>query len=268
MILLYHYGPSVCSQKVRLVLAEKELSWEARDIDLRAGEQFSGAYRAINPRAEVPALVDDGELVVESSIINEYLEDRYSRPSLRPVDAIALARMREWIKRIDDQFHAACGALTFALLAGQRVAALAARGESIEDHVSRIPDPARRERQRQVLAQGVKAASARDAIGAFRDTLATLDALLVQRRWIAGQNYSLADAAWAPYVLRLEMLQLSTLWDRLPALARWYDRNRERANWPLAIDAFMSPEISASLLEAGSEALPWIRSLIQRNPST
>ena len=93
MIELYHTNMSVCSQKVRFALAEKKLRWEDHHINLQAGEQLRPEYLKLNPNAVVPTLVDNGTVIIESTVINEYLDDAYLEPSLRPADSIARSRM-------------------------------------------------------------------------------------------------------------------------------------------------------------------------------
>ena len=73
MLTLYHNALSTCSQKVRLVLAEKKIEFESKPIDLVAGQQHDPDYVALNPKHVVPTLVVDGNVVRESSIIAEYL---------------------------------------------------------------------------------------------------------------------------------------------------------------------------------------------------
>ena len=83
MITLYHNEMSTCSQKVRLCLAEKRLDWKSHHLDLRAGEQQQDWYVKLNPRAVVPTLVDGEDVVPESNVILEYLEERYpERPAM------------------------------------------------------------------------------------------------------------------------------------------------------------------------------------------
>ena len=74
---LYHNPMSSCSQKVRLVLAEKKLPYESEILDLQKGAQFSEEYLRLNPNALVPTLIDDGATFIESTLINEYLDDQY-----------------------------------------------------------------------------------------------------------------------------------------------------------------------------------------------
>ena len=83
MITLYHHGSSVCAAKVRLVLAEKALPWDGVYIDILRGDQFDPAYVALNPKAVVPTLVHDGKVILESTVINEYLDEYVSGAAAR-----------------------------------------------------------------------------------------------------------------------------------------------------------------------------------------
>ena len=72
---LYHYWSSVCSQKVRMCLAEKGLDWESRHVDIFAFENYEPAYTALNPKVVVPTLDHEGKVLIGSNTILEYLED-------------------------------------------------------------------------------------------------------------------------------------------------------------------------------------------------
>ncbi len=116
MITLYHHGSSVCAAKVRLVLAEKALPWDGVYIDILRGDQFDPAYVALNPKAVVPTLVHDGKVILELTVINEYLDETFPDPPLEPADPVHRAAMRLWTKAVDEQLHPACAELTFAVL--------------------------------------------------------------------------------------------------------------------------------------------------------
>src|SRR3546814_18046500 len=94
--LLYHAWASSASRKVRFCLAEKGLAYEGHALDLRKFEHHTPEYRKLNPSGVVPALLHDGAPIIESTIINEYLDDVFSEPSLRPADARERAGMRPW----------------------------------------------------------------------------------------------------------------------------------------------------------------------------
>lgn len=94
MIKLYHFPLSTNSRKVRIVLIEKGLEFERVLIDLTKKEQKNPEYLKIHPFGQVPALDDEGFILHDSTIINEYLEDEYPYPPLLPKDSEGRARAR------------------------------------------------------------------------------------------------------------------------------------------------------------------------------
>ena len=100
MLELYHNVNSVCAQKVRIALTEKELECKEHLMTLR-GDQFDPAYMKLNPNAVVPTLVHDGQPIVESSIILYYLDEAFPNPPLMPAAPIARATVRMFNKLID-----------------------------------------------------------------------------------------------------------------------------------------------------------------------
>lgn len=94
MIKLYDFKSSPNCQRVKIVLAEKNLAFETVPVDLRAREQKTPEYLKLNPYGKVPVLIDDGTVLYESCIINEYLDDKYPHPPLMPRDPAAKAKAR------------------------------------------------------------------------------------------------------------------------------------------------------------------------------
>ncbi len=94
MIKLYTFPLSTNSRKVRIVLLEKGLEFERINIDLTKKEQKNPDYLKIHPFGQVPALDDEGFIVYDSTIINEYLEDEYPYPALLPEGSEGRARAR------------------------------------------------------------------------------------------------------------------------------------------------------------------------------
>ena len=115
MLKLYHNDMSTCSQKVRFLLAEKGVEWEGVELDLRGGDQQRPEFLKINPKGLVPALDHDGNIVVESNIIIEYLNEVYPEPPLLPADPAGRANARWWIKKLDDGMHLEVAVLSFAI---------------------------------------------------------------------------------------------------------------------------------------------------------
>lgn len=95
-ITLYDTAISPYVQKVKIVLFEKEVSFETRSIDLTAGEQNTDEFGRLTPFRRVPVLQVGDVVLFESSAINEYLEESYPQPPLWPSDLVLRAEARAW----------------------------------------------------------------------------------------------------------------------------------------------------------------------------
>ena len=94
MIKLYDFKSSPNCQRVKVVLAEKNLPYEIVPVDLTKKEQKLPQYLQMNPYGKVPVLTDDSTVLYESLIINEYLEEKYPNPPLMPKDPAKKAKGR------------------------------------------------------------------------------------------------------------------------------------------------------------------------------
>ena len=94
MIKFYDFTSSPNCQRVKVVLAEKNLQYEVVPIDLRKQEQKTPEYLKMNPYGKVPVLTDDATVLYESCVINEYLEEKYPNPALLPNDPGKKAKAR------------------------------------------------------------------------------------------------------------------------------------------------------------------------------
>jgi maleylpyruvate isomerase len=105
---LYTFFRSSASYRVRIALNLKGLSYEQAPIHLRrggGGEQFTAAYKAVNPQALVPALEDGGKILTQSLAIVEYLEEKYPQPPLLPSDPADRALVRSMALVIACEVH-------------------------------------------------------------------------------------------------------------------------------------------------------------------
>jgi glutathione S-transferase len=97
---LYNANLSPFTGRVRITLYAKDVKAE---LVLPPGGPGSEAYKKITPLGKIPALEVDGQVIFESEVINEYLEDRFPNPPLRPADPLARARVR-MISRFADLY--------------------------------------------------------------------------------------------------------------------------------------------------------------------
>ena len=91
---LFSYWRSLASFRVRIALNLKGMDCDIETVDLLEGDQFEGAYRAVNPQPVVPTLVDGGTTLFQSLAIVEYLDETRPEPPLLPADPGGRARVR------------------------------------------------------------------------------------------------------------------------------------------------------------------------------
>lgn len=267
MLELYHYGTAVCAAKVRIVLSEKGLPWQGHIVLLGLDgsapapgvmTQHDPAYLKLNPNGVVPTLIHDGKVIIESTVINEYLDDAFPEVPLRPADPLGRAQVRMWTKRLDEGLHAAAGVLMNAI--GYRHRYLSMTPEVFARYMSEVRDVDKREIKRQVIQQGIDAPQVAGALHKFQRVILDIEQRLGVSPWLAGDAFSIADASYAPYMYRLETMQMAELWEPgCPRVCDWYRRVKER---PSFHDGIIAPAVVANfelLRSKGKEVWPKLR---------
>ena len=259
MLELYHNINSVCAQKIRIALAEKGLQAKEHLMTLR-GDQFDPTYMKLNPSAVVPTLVHDGHTIVESSIILYYLDDAFPDRPLMPQAPLARVRVRKFNKFIDEYLHNSCMILTFAT--AFRPAFLRMSPQDREAQFSRSPIRKRAEYKRDVVALGLESKFAREALQDHEKLLGWINDAMAFGPYLAGETFSYADIATIPYLLRLELLQLSRLWERFPGVGVWWERVRSRPSVEQAITKRMTENDWAPFKSIQPDPWPKVRELL------
>lgn len=259
---LYDNNASVAAQKVRLVLAEKGVRWQTVTMELREGAVMSPEYLRLNPNAAVPTLLADGEVLVESTPIMEYLEEVLPVPRLTPAVPLARARMRVWTKRIDEGAHRSTGIVSMSIYI--RYAHLQKTPEARAAYFAKMPDADRVKRQTAAIEHGLDNPMLPGALGVFAKLVDDIDAQASRSRWLVGDDFTLADVACAPYITRLEMLALDKLWigGRRPHLARWWAALQARPSYKQEIIGKFDDTARAGMRARGEEAWPRIRAMV------
>jgi glutathione S-transferase len=260
MLELYHHGSSVCAAKVRLVLEEKGLAWTGHYVDILRGEQHDPAYVKLNPKRCVPTLVHDGEVVRESTLIAEYLDEVFPDPPLRPADALGRARMRLWTKAIDEEWG--IGTITF--VCSHRYTLMKLPKDEVEAMINQKPDPFARARKRSWVEDGFDCPDlVKEVLTADKLIARMEEALAAGGPWLMGDAYTLADVAWTPWINRLDMLAMSEMWtEARPHVTAWFDRVKARPNFAPAIFKYLPDELAEDLRANGRKSWPRIKEIL------
>ena len=193
---LYHYPLSPFSRKVRLTLAEKRIEVEL--VEERYWEP-DGDFLRRNPAGKVPVLKLGNRILADSVAICEYLEEVYPTPPLMPRDPEGRYEVRRLVAWFDDKFH---HEVTSRLIGERVFRKVMGRG---------YPDSAR-------LMAGARA---------IKFHLDYMRQILEQRRWLAGNEMTLADFTAAAHLSCLDYIS-DVDWNRSEIVKEWYAKIKSR----------------------------------------
>ena len=266
MITLYHHGSSVCAAKARFAVNEKGIPWKGVYLDILKGDQFDPEYMKLNPKAVVPTLVHDGKVIVESTVIAEYIDEAFPTPPLRPSTPYVRAKMRLWTKAVDEDVHPACGEVTF--VSCHRHILMRLSPADLKQFLDSTPPlsvtPQWHERKKQLVKLGFQTPGVAEKFRLYDRYLQKMEDALAEGPWLAGDTFSLADVGMAPYVNRLNMLGMSGMWAKRPRVTDWFERLKARPTFkPTFLDE-CPPDLTRDLLTFGSQSWPEARALLAR----
>lgn len=229
MLTLYHAHHSTCSQKVRIVLAEKDLAYEKVLLDLGRKDQLDPKYLKLNPNGVVPTLVDGGDIIVESAVICEYLDEKYPEPHLTPEGIVERAHMRAWLHYIEEVPVPAIRVPSVNRAFLYRYDGLdQKRFEEEQVSVRKV----RKETMRRMTPKGFSRRDVDNALASLADTCERMHSVLADGPWLTGERFTLADVLVIPTIDRMADLGLSYIWEQdHPRVGKWYERFQQRASF-------------------------------------
>ncbi len=249
---LFHNDKSTCSQKVRLCLGELDVAWIDRHIDLAREENLTPAFLAINPNGVVPAIRHDGHVLIESTVICEYLCEVFPDPQhLLPATAVGRARMRAWLRYIDEVPSMAVRVPTYQLIRQARFGGMSEA--DFADFARR--NPLRRDFFERLGTGGFSERDQASADKQLRQTVARMEQALSVGEGLCG-DLTIADLCAVPVFQRLVDIGQAHYWQDAPNVSRWFDGLRARPSWKLAfyLGALMTDEPKQRLSGFSREA--------------
>ncbi|MFO0559945.1 MAG: glutathione S-transferase family protein [Polyangiales bacterium] len=234
-VLLYHHPGSLCSQKVRLALAEKGVEYRAQVVDIGPrGENFEPWYARINPRMVVPTLVHDGVVVCDSARIVRYIDGHFEGPALSASTEEGKRLEERWIARADRlplreiSYGTLRGPFGYVLRHSDRI-----RLRKLERMERANPElaglyRARIEDVRQWFERSRDPREVSAMLAELNEALDELEAHSIGRMFIADERFGLADILWTVVLARVDGLGLGAHTDRRPRVREYITRMMKR----------------------------------------
>jgi len=243
---LYNAPQSTCSQRVRFVFNAKKLPFDEVKLNLLEGDQLKPEYLKLNPNGVVPTLDHDGAIIIDSTVITEYLDEISPNETFTPENPVERARMRALMHFIDEMPAAAVRVPTFNLAFLPRFQKM-----SRDDFVTMAESkPLRREFMLTMGQTGFPKAEMEAALARLRRAYERMNAEIERSGgpWLLSKSITLADVAVMPALVRMHDLGMPD-WQDLPRVVTWFDNIRAHA-------AFRPTYYHGSLL---SERFPHLR---------
>lgn len=219
---LYNASQSICSHKVRFALHAKDQDFIEHKLDLWSGDQLTPEYLAINPNGLVPTLIHKGTNIIDSLVIVQYLDELFPEPNpLVPTDPLQRARMRSLMAYIDEVPTPAVRVPSYNL------AFLVNFQNMPEDEFLAMANakPLRKEFLLNFGRVGFPQKAYDEALDRLGRSMERMAAELGRScgPWFLGEEFTIADIAMMPVIVRLDDLDLHHMWDDKPDIARWLE---------------------------------------------
>jgi glutathione S-transferase len=230
MLTLYNTPHSTCSQKVRFCLTEKKLDWIDVNINLANTEHLTLEYLKINENGVAPTLVNDKNVIKDSSVICEYIDEIFrgsaNVQSLTPEDLIKRAEMRSWVRFIEEVPTPAVRVPSFNMAFVSRFKGFSR--DKFHDQQSDIR-PLRKEFYRRMGPNGFDCEDFKSAVEKIYTTTNRMELLPQKGPWLIGRSYSIADIILAPLLNRMDDLGFTKIWGYdCPCVVDWIKHIRVR----------------------------------------
>ena len=220
---LFHFRTSSCSQKLRIYLNLKKISWTPHSINLATGKNYSEFFLGINPKGLVPVLVDDGRVEIESNDILMYLEDKFPENPLIPdSDTTEIGTL---LKEEDD-LHEDIRNIAYRYMFGglgkkdpNKLDAFAKYKSSNSelDYLKLIEVKF----YKSFSENGITDEAVRNSLNNFCKCYDKYELLLNKQKYLMGNDLSMLDLAWFIYTYRLYVSGFPFK-ERYPKISAWF----------------------------------------------
>ena len=198
---IYGHPLSTCTRKVLTILAEKGVTPDLEIVDFTKGEHKQDTHLAFQPFGQLPAIEDDGFVLYESRAIMRYLDEKLPGTSFTPKDAKKRALMEQWISVEMSNFTPPAMKVIFQRVFHPMF------GKSVDEDV--------------VAAGRADVAK----------VVAVMETQLGKTAYLVGEEPTLADLTFLPYVEYLFAANCGDLITSSPNVSRWWTAMGNRPSW-------------------------------------
>ena len=230
---LFHFGMSNCSQRIRIMLEEKQLSWTSHHLDLAKDEHVTPWYQGINPKGVVPTLIHDGTVVVESVDILAYLDEQFPNKRLmrhEDIDQQQLGGILTLADQVQRSLKVLSHEFLFKIAAKKNAKDLQHFKEAHNDK-----DLVAFHAQFSSKA-GLPQKKIQEAICEMHMAFNSLEQSLARHQYLAGEHFSIADITWIVNIHRMNLMNFP--FSNYPHLTAWKKSMQSRPSYKKALVAY------------------------------
>ena len=230
---LYYFQPlGTNSGRVYLTLLEKGVPFIGHHLSGRDFEHLKPEYLKINPRGQVPAMVHDGVALHEGMTMNEYIDEAFEGPPLRPANLIERERMRVWCRWSENDLGRCLMMINWNRIMPTFIGARDMK--EVDEILAKVPDPDRRRSWKSAFEQKTPPEMIEESHRRTREAIKRIEAQLSKTPYFAGQTYSLADIDFLNFCGGILMMWMPDLVNEKATPAFW-DWNQRVAARPAVI---------------------------------
>lgn len=253
MLELFHWEPNAESAKAMICLKEKGIEFTSRYVDILELQQYSDDFMSLNPSGQVPVLIHDGNILTDSTLITEYIEEAFPEPVLAPHDAKGWYETLCWGKYVEYNLDTSVSTLGWYEVMAPKMKQRD-QGE-LRAAIDSIPVAERKAAWQAAISDSRNEDQLENSRRKIGLAVNRLEETLSDSDWLLGDNYSIIDIDAFSLVCTLPSLVPGTVnKDVTPRIMDWLNRINER---PAVQEAFAMRRVKEDLYAPGPEHSRW-----------
>lgn len=235
-LMLYDAANVPSPRRVRMCLIEKRLPFKIRWLNLGLMDQKNPEYLRLNPTGLVPTLVHGDKVVYESNVINEYLDEAFPEVRLVPEDAFGQAEMRMWFA-FENDWAKPFRDVVYETMAKDRIKSTGLNADQVKAEIAkRTPNAVYGRIAAALLETPRNETVIADRMDLLMEKMEQMDRRLQDgRRWLCGDDFTLADIALLPRLEMFPVIGITDLYRRFTRIGAFVERAKARPSWEFSL---------------------------------